>query len=151
MRLQPAVIQETKKIALGTGILSLLMIAVFVVLKQFDYTVILGTLLGNVMAVGNFFLLALSVQKAAESMKGVNLPPLPEPQEGEEGQEPPLSPEAKQASQRVRVFYGLRLLGIGVIAIIAISLPCFHSIASLIPLLFPRLVIMFMQKTTKEA
>lgn len=144
MPIQPAVLKETKKIALGTGVLSLLMIAVFLIIRQFDYTVILGALIGNLMAVGNFFLLALSVQKAAEQMNGVKLDPLPEPVEGEEEKEIPVSPEARQASRKMQLSYTLRLLGIAVLAIIAIKLPCFNSLAALIPLLFPRIVIFIM-------
>ena len=154
MQIQPAVLKETRRIALGTGILSLIMIAVFLVIRQFDYTVILGALLGNLMAVGNFFLLALSVQKAAEQMNGVKLPPLPETPEGEEAPETSVSPEAKQASKKMQLSYTLRLLGIAMIAVIAIKLPCFHSLAALIPLLFPRLVIFimnFVQNNKREA
>lgn len=157
MQIQPAVWQETRRIALGTGILSVLMIAVFLIIGRFDHTVILGALAGNIMAVGNFFLLALSVQRAAERMNGVKLPPLPEKQEGEEeGEqpEPPLSPEAKMASQKMRISYTLRLLGIGVAAVIVIKIPVFNSVAALLPLLFPRLVIFilsFIQSNKKEA
>ena len=62
MKIEPAVKAETKKIAIGTGILSVLMIAVFLILRQFDWTVLTGALLGYCATVGNFFLMALTVQ-----------------------------------------------------------------------------------------
>ena len=36
MKIEPAVKAETKKIAIGTAILSVLMIAVFLILRRFD-------------------------------------------------------------------------------------------------------------------
>ncbi|MBQ8536100.1 MAG: hypothetical protein IJ461_01665 [Clostridia bacterium] len=151
MRIQPAVQKETKKIALWTGILTVLMIVAFMVLKRFDYTVITGALAGYLMAVGNFFLMALSVQKAAESMKGVHVAPAPE---DEEGEEPPLSEEAQKAGKRVQHLYTLRMLVIVVLAVLLINLPWFNSLASLIPLLFPHIVVMinsFVLKSKGEA
>ena len=76
MKVQPAVQAETKKMALGVGVLTVLMIAVFLVIRQFDYTVLLGALLGFAAAVGNFFLMALTVQKVTG-----NMPVLPKNEE----------------------------------------------------------------------
>ena len=144
MRIQPAVRRETAKIALGTGILTVLMIAVFLILRRFDWTVLTGALLGYVAAVGNFFLMALTVQKAADEMK-----PLPTPEntdtaeeDGEaEEQDQPLSEDAKRGKRRIQVSYILRMLGMAGIAILGVALPCFHPVATLLPMLFPRIVI----------
>ena len=64
--IQPAVRQETGKIAAGVGVLSVLTAAVYLILGRFNYTVLLGLLLGMAFAIGNFFLMALTVQHAAE-------------------------------------------------------------------------------------
>lgn len=90
MKVQPAVRQETAKVGLGTAILSALMVAVFALLGRLDYRVVLGTLLGGCSAMLNFFLMALSVQQAAEDMHGVHVPPEPEEEEG--GDAPPPNP-----------------------------------------------------------
>ena len=74
MKIQPAVRTETVRIAMGTAFFSLVMLLVFALLDRLDVTVVLGTLLGAGAAVLNFFLMALSVQRAAESMKGVTVP-----------------------------------------------------------------------------
>ena len=154
MTIQPAVRQETKKIAVGVGVLSLLMIAVFLILRRFDFSVFLGALIGSAAAILNFFLMALSVQKAADSMKP--LPPAEEAEqeEGTEGEEAPLSDEAKEARKRMQLSYTLRMLMMAGIAIVCVVLPFINSYAALIPMLFPRIVISvigLIQKNPKEA
>ena len=141
MKVQPAVQAETKKMALGVGVLTVLMIAVFLVIRQFDYTVLLGAILGCAAAVGNFFLMALTVQKVTGDM-----PVLPKQEEEaeeteEEEKEQPLSDEAKQAGKKMQLSFLLRLLMLGGVAALAVTAPIFHPWASLLPMLFPRVVI----------
>lgn len=141
MKVQPAVQAETKKIALGVGVLTVLMIAVFLVIRQFDYTVLLGAVLGYTAAVGNFFLMALTVQKVTESM-----PALPKREQDEEDAEDeeteqPLSDEARQAGKRMQLSFLLRMLMLGGVAALAVTAPVFHPWAALLPMLFPRVVI----------
>lgn len=83
MKIQPAVRTETVRIAMGTAFFSLVMLLVFALLDRLDVTVVLGTLLGAGAAILNFFLMALSVQRAAESMKGVTVPPEPLEENGD--------------------------------------------------------------------
>ncbi len=73
MQIDETVKKETLRIAAGTGVLSALMLAVFLLLKRFDITVLLGALWGSSIAVLNFFLLGLSVQKASRRMNGVRI------------------------------------------------------------------------------
>ena len=151
MKIEPAVLAETKKVAAGTAVMTALMIAVFLILRKFDYTVILGALLGAATAVGNFFLLALTVQHLTGSMPV--LPRDEEEKEEEEGkadeaeeEKPrPLSPEATQAGRKMQLSFLLRLLLIGLVALIAVKTPWFHPAASLVPLLFPNIVISIMK------
>lgn len=153
MTVQPAVRQETKRIAGGTLILTAIMLLIFALLGRFDYTVLLGALLGAVYAVGNFFLMALSVQIAAEKMNGARPAPLPETDD-EEAEDPPLSPEAQEARKKMQLSYTWRMLLLIAVAIIAIKAPCFNAIAALVPIMFPRIVIFIygiLNKTQKEA
>ncbi|WP_274420311.1 hypothetical protein [Blautia sp. XA-2221] len=118
--IQPAVKKETKKVILYTLAGVVLMWVVFAVLHgaipekiPFDYTVILGGLGGGAVAVLNFFLMGLTVQKAASCE--------------DEG----------AARMRLKASYSQRMLlqvGWGIAAIIA---PCFQFAAGLLPLLFP--------------
>ena len=142
MKIEPAVQAETKKIAVGTGILSVLMIAVFLILRKFDWTVLTGALLGFCATVGNFFLMALTVQHVTNSM-----PVLPKKETDEDGEdsekkEEPLSDEAKQAGKRMQMSFTFRMLLIGAVAALAVTQrQIFNPWAALLPLLFPNILI----------
>ena len=120
----PAVKQETTRIAIGTAICVVVMWIVFFFLHQnmpekvpFDYTVFLAGIGGLIFAVGNFFLMGLTVQKVVA--------------ETDESR----ARQQMQVSQRQRTL--LRLVW-GVVALVA---PCFNGAAGIIPLLFPSVVI----------
>ena len=143
-KVQPTVRQETSKIAAGTLILSVVMILVFLLLGRFDITVLLGALLGSAAAIGNFFLLGLSVQMAAEKMNGVRFPSYEEAEADlEDGEElaPPVSPELQQAKRSMQLSYSGRLFLLAIVGILGLTLPCFHAVATVVPFLFPRIVI----------
>lgn len=118
--IQPAVKQETKKVALCTAIGVLLMWLVFFVLHSgmpqevpFDYTVLLGGLVGGVIAVLNFFLMGLTVQKVASMTDEDN------------------------ARNQMKGSYSQRMTMQIVWAIVTMVAPCFQFAAGLLPLLFP--------------
>ncbi len=117
--LDPAVKKETLYVACWTVLLSLVMEAVFLILRRWDLSVLLGNLGGAAIAIGSFFLLAQTVSKAVSGG----------------------SPE--EAARRVKASAGLRLLGsaLGCVLLIAV----FHTnvYATVIPLLFPRIGLMF--------
>ena len=126
--------------AIGVAILTVLMVGVFLIIGMFDTTVLAGAVFGGAFAVLNFFLMAMSVQKAAELMNGVQLPP---EEVGEDGEvvDKPLSPEAIKAKQKMQLSYTGRMLLTVVFAIVALLVPGIHPVAALLPLLFPRIVI----------
>ena len=119
-KIDKVVLQETAYIAVWTLILSAVMQAVFLVIGKWDYTVILGNLLGAAANLLNFFLMALTVQKALEK-------------------------EEKEAKQAMKLSHSMRMLMLFVIALLGILLPCFNTIASVIPFFFTRIAIMFRQ------
>lgn len=157
MIIESAVRTETKKIAIGTGILSVLMLAVFLILGKFDLSVLLGALLGYTAAVGNFFLMAMTVQHVTNNMPV--LPPRPEEEGTEENEdekkEEPLSDEARQAGKTMQASFFFRMLLIGGVAALAVTQrQVFNPWAALISLLFPNVVITgrkLFQKEQKEA
>ena len=61
---ESAVKKETQFIALVVLICSVVMQAVYLVIGQWNYRVLLGNLLGAALATGNFFLMGLAIQKA---------------------------------------------------------------------------------------
>lgn len=60
------VFTETGIVALGQLICVAAMIGVFVLLGHFDYTVLLGGVIGAVVAIGNFFFMAVGISLAAD-------------------------------------------------------------------------------------
>lgn len=116
-RINGTVLKETRYIALFSCILSLLMQAVFlIVLRKFDYTVLLGNLLGLIAGVGNFFFMGIGVQKAVEK-------------------------DEKGAKSVLKFSQTARFFGIFVIAALGIVLDCFNTVAVIVPLFFPRIAI----------
>ena len=117
--MDPAVRKETGYIAVWVVLLSLLMEAVFLVIRQWDLSVLSGNLGGAALAVGNYFLLALVVSRAIDRGK----------------------PE--EAAQRVKLTSRFRLIGMGALAALLIGVFKTNVCATLIPLLFPRIGLFF--------
>ena len=117
---QPAVKKETKRIIKITIVGLILMWILFAVLHfampdkvPLDYTVLLGGIGGGAVAVLNFFLMGLAVQKAASA--------------SDEG----------TARMKLKASYSQRFLMQILWVILAIVAPCFHFVAGIAPLLFP--------------
>ena len=117
--MDPAVKKETGYITVWVLLLSLLMEAVFLVIRQWDLSVLFGNLGGAVLAILNFFLLAFVVSRAVDKGK----------------------PE--EAAQRVKATATLRLIGVGALSALLIGVFKTNVFATLIPLLFPRAAIAF--------
>ena len=119
MQADSTILKETKHIAIGVLIGDVIMCVVFAVLKRFDLSVVLGAILGSVFAVGNIFYLGISVKKALEKGEG--------------------------AQSYFRKTYMLRMLLHAVCIAIAALVPFINTIAGIVPLFFPKLVIYAMQ------
>lgn len=117
---QPAVKKETKRVVKITAVGLILMWILFAVLHftmpdkvPLDYTVFLGGIGGGAVAVLNFFLMGLAVQKAASA--------------SDEG----------TARMKLKASYSQRFLMQILWVILAIVAPCFHFVAGIAPLFFP--------------
>ncbi len=117
-KIDATVLRETFYIAAWVLIFSAAMEAVFLLLGAWDVSVLAGNLLGAAAAVLNFFLMGLTVQSA-------------------------LGKNEKEAADRMRLSQALRTLMLFVIAMLAVLVPVFNMIAALVPLLFPRIAILF--------
>lgn len=155
MKVQDSVKKATLTIASGTLLLTGVMLLVFVLLGLFELPVLLGALLGATAAILNFFLMGLSVQKVAErsAAEGSAQPPSnvnEDDQEKDDEDSKPDSPYAQQAKKSMQLSYGARMLMLVAVAVLALSLPCFHPVATVIPMLFPRFVIFAQQFLLKK-
>ena len=142
MKIQDPVKQETKKIAIGVGVLSVVMILIYAALGRLNSAVVYGTLLGSGYAVFNFFLMAMTVQHAAEQMNGVRLP-VEEENAAEEAsaEQKEELPQQKAARGIVQKSYYLRLVLTAAVIVLAIKAPVFDAVPTVIAQFFPRIVI----------
>ena len=63
------VLKQTGVIAIGQTVGTAVMIGVYLLLRKFNITVVWGALLGNLLAVGNFFFMAIIATLAADRAK----------------------------------------------------------------------------------
>jgi len=111
--LDAEVVKSTRYIALIVLIGSLLLQAVFLLIGKWDYTVLLGNLLGAATAILNFFIMAQTISKTLS--------------EGDK----------ENASKRTQLSRSLRMLMMLVVCVIGHLAPCFNLYAVAIPLVFP--------------
>ena len=118
--------QELFRLAIGILILTAVMVVCFALFGFFDLTVLWGALFGCFAAMLNLVLLALSIERAVSG--------------GSPG----------RAKLSMGTSYTLRMLVIGAVVILGIKLPVFNYAAVVIPLVFPRLVIMALELGRKK-
>lgn len=130
MRLQPSSQREVKRIAFGTAVGGVLLIVVMFLLSlagigTFDYRVFTGTVGGCLVAVINFTLMCLTIQRA------VNIE------------------EQKSMKAFIQGSYNGRLLLQAAWIVAAYLMPGTNVFAAAIPLLFPNLMIFYLQARGK--
>ncbi len=117
-KINATVLRETLYVAVGTAILSIVLNAVYLIIGRWNLTVLFGNILGAVVAVLNFFLMALTVQSS-------------------------IGKDEKAIKTRVQFSLLFRLLFMFGVAVIAHFIPkAFDLIPLLISYFFPRIVIM---------
>lgn len=119
MKIDRTILHETLRIAVGVAALCAVMCAVFLILRRFDLSVLLGALLGWAITVGNFFLMGLSVQ--AVLGKG------------------DAATKFMRNSHTLRTLLCLVLAGVGIAAL------HLNPFAVILPLLFPTPLILLMR------
>ena len=124
-KVDPTVRKETSFIAVFVLVGSLTMEAVYLLLGAWTLPVLLGNLLGAALAIGNFFLMGLTIQKA-------------------------LGKSEEDAKKQMKLSQQLRMLMLLVGCVLGGALSCFDLVATLIPLLFPRIAVMIRGLTGKD-
>ncbi|MBR5506072.1 MAG: hypothetical protein IKV73_07200 [Clostridia bacterium] len=110
------VVKETLWVSAWMLIFSVIMQAVFAFCGIWNYTVLLGNLLGAIVMILNFFFMGITVQQA-------------------------LVKDESDAKKLMKLSQSLRTLFIFVCVVAGVMLPCFSTIATIIPLFFPRIAI----------
>ena len=111
------VLKETAFIAAGEAVCVAVMFLVYFLIEKFSISVLLGGLVGLLLATGNFFALAVAATLAADRAQA---------QDVEGGQ------------KLMRSSYPLRLLALAVILFLCAKSGVFDVIALVLPLLFVR-------------
>ena len=117
MESRKIVFRETAVVLVGQALCIGIMLAVFAMLGKFDITVLLGGLMGGLLAVGNFFFMAVAATLAADRAE----------QQDVEG-----------GKKLMKASYPVRLLVLAVILIACIKSGWFHVLALVLPLAFTR-------------
>ena len=131
MKLQPASRKELSRIALGTLACDAVMIAALFLLSlvgvgTFDaFRILLGAACGSVVAIVNFAILCLTVQSAVEIEN------------------------KKKMKARFQLSYNIRLLLQAGWVVLCFVLKPIHFVAGAAPILFPNVVIFFLQSRNK--
>ena len=131
MKLQPASRKELSRIAVGTLVCDALMIAVLFVLSLVGIgsfntgRILLGAVCGSVVAIVNFAILCLTVQSAVEIEN------------------------KKKMKARFQLSYNIRLILQAGWVVLCFVLKPIHFVAGAAPVLFPNVVIFFLQSRNK--
>jgi dipeptide/tripeptide permease len=126
MKLQPASRKEIRRIALGTLVCDVIMIAGLFLLSQFDIgkfdlpRILLGAACGSVIAILNFTILCLTVQIAAEMEN------------------------KRKMKAKFQLSYNIRLMLQAGWVVACFAIPQIHFIAGAAPVLFPNVVIFYL-------
>ncbi len=116
-KIDPTIKKETLYITAFVIIFSVLMQSVFLIIGKWDVEVLFGNILGAAAAVGNFFLMGLTVQASLEK-------------------------EEKEAKNIIKLSQSARLFLLFGVALAGYLIPVFNIIAVVIPFLFPRIAVM---------
>ena len=123
------VFQETKIVAVGVAICTALMMAVFGLLGYFDLSVLLGGIIGALLAVGNFFFMAVGTSLAADKAE---------------------QQDVKAGKLLIRNSYMLRLAVLFVLLFACAKSGLFNPFALVLPLVFVRPALTFAEFFRKK-
>ena len=131
MKLQPASQREVRRIAVGTLVCDVLMVAGLFLASQFDIgtfdlgKILVSAAIGSVIAVLNFALMCLTVQSAV----GMT--------------------DQKKMKAKFQLSYNARMILQAGWTVIAFLVPGIHFIAGAAPILFPKVTILYLQAKGK--
>ena len=126
------VFRETGIVAVGVAVCSVIMTAVFALLGYFDRSVLLGSIIGTLMAILNFFFMAMNASQAADKA---------------------LRQDVKSGKSLIQISYMVRLAAIFLILFACVKSGLCNALASVLPMVFVRPVITvaeFFRKSGEE-
>lgn len=125
MNTRKFILRETLLLAAGELLCSAAMVGLFALLGYFDGKVVLGAVFGSILAVGNFFFMAITSDAAADRAADEQ--------------------DVKQGKSLIRASYRVRLAVIGVLLFLLAKSGTCNLLALVIPLFFTFPVLMVIE------
>lgn len=133
MKPDSAVRRETARVAAGVFALVAAMLAVYAVIGKFSVPALLGGVYTGLLTVVNFFVMGMTVQgitnRAAEKART----------------EQEIAELTLEMKNRMKLSYNLRMIALFALMVAGIAVFKFDPIATILPILFPSLVIRVLQ------
>ena len=123
------VFKETALIAVGQAICVAVMIGIFALLNAYDRSVLLGGIFGGLLAVLNFFFMAVGATLAADKAE---------------------KQDVKGGQMLIQMSYFGRTIGLFLILVLCAKSGIFNLIALVIPLVFTRPILTITEKYNKK-
>lgn len=114
------VLQETTRIAVGEAICVAVMVAVFALLGRYSLQVLLGGIAGGILAILNFFFMAVAASQAMDKA---------------------VQQDVKGGQKQIKLNYTLRMIVLFVILFALVKSGACNALASVLPLFFVRITI----------
>lgn len=114
------VLKETTKIAIGEAICVAVMVAVFALLGHYSLQVLLGGIAGGILAILNFFFMAVAASQAMDKA---------------------VQQDVKGGQKQIKLNYSLRMIVLFVILFALVKSGACNALASVLPLFFVRITI----------
>lgn len=122
------ILRQTALLALGELVCVAAMVGIFALLGMFSYKVVLGGVIGAILAIGNFFFMAITSDSAADKAT---------------------DQDVKTGKALMKSSYGLRMLVLAVLLILCTKSGHCQPVALLCPLLFVFPIIIILEFSRK--
>ena len=133
MKPDSAVRRETARVAAGVFALVAAMLVVYAIIGKFSVSALLGGVYTGLLTVVNFFVMGMTVQgitnRAAEKART----------------EQEIAELTLEMKNRMKLSYNLRMIALFALMVVGISVFKFDPIATILPILFPTIVIRVLQ------
>ena len=130
MNAHKLVMRETLLVAAGEFIVALLTVLVYVLIEKFSLGVCLGALAGAILAVLNYYLMALTLGRISDSAVSTG--------------------EVRSAQAKARVSYTIRLVVMFVILAVLASTKLIEPIPAIVPLALMQPIIIVTQRISQR-
>lgn len=127
------VLVQTGRLALGMAAMAAVMLIVYAILGKLSRAVVLGALYSCALGVANFFVMGMMVQGITDRVA--------EKQRSEEE----IADLSLQMSNRMKLSYNLRMIALFALLVLGITVFKFDPLATILPALFPSIVIRLLQ------